>query len=171
MGVKSIHRPVIQHQNVVCFLDTGNPLGHNQLCGAGGIFWQKPPESWHPWQYPQRWWSHQNQHLWLLQQSACDTQPLLLPAGDIVAALFNQVLYPSGKRSMNSSAQASRQASAHSASVASSLPQRRLSRMVPENNTSFCKTTATDCAAPPCRSRGHLCRLHRRCPHPHRTGG
>ena len=43
---------------------------------------------------------------------------------------------------MNSSAQAMRQASSISASVASALPQRRFSRIVPENSVFFCSTIA-----------------------------
>ena len=53
------------------------------------------------------------------------------------------VSYPSGNCVMNSSACARRHASSSSASVASGLPQRRFSLMVPENSTFFCKTTAT----------------------------
>src|SRR5699024_2012518 len=44
---------------------------------------------------------------------------------------------------MNSSAQAALQASIHSSSVAWGLPQRRLSRIVPENRVFFCSTTET----------------------------
>ena len=54
-----------------------------------------------------------------------------------------QVSYFWGKRWINSSAQARRQASSHSSRAASSLPQRRFSRIVPENSTFFCSTTAT----------------------------
>ena len=54
-----------------------------------------------------------------------------------------QVLYLSGKRSMNSSAQASFATRMHSSSLAFSLPQRRLSRMVPENRTFFWSTMET----------------------------
>ena len=53
------------------------------------------------------------------------------------------VSYPSGIRSMNSSAQACAQTSLHSSSVAFSLPQRSFSRIEPENSTFFCSTTAT----------------------------
>ena len=44
---------------------------------------------------------------------------------------------------MNSSAAAILHASMHSSSVASSFPQRRLSRMVPENRVLFWRTFAT----------------------------
>ena len=47
------------------------------------------------------------------------------------------VLYLSGILSINSSAQASLHALIHSSSVAFSSPQRRFSRIVPENNTFF----------------------------------
>ena len=50
---------------------------------------------------------------------------------------------PSGSVSMNSSAFASLHARAISSSVASGFPHLRLSRMVPENSTFFCKTIAT----------------------------
>lgn len=53
------------------------------------------------------------------------------------------VSYPSGRRSINSSAQAARQASLHSSTVASSFPHLKLSRIVPEKSTFFCRTTET----------------------------
>lgn len=53
------------------------------------------------------------------------------------------VSYLSGICSINSSAQAYLQASMHSSLVACSFPQQRLSRIVPENKTFFCKTTDT----------------------------
>ena len=49
----------------------------------------------------------------------------------------------SGKLRMNSSACASLQASASSSSSASGLPQRMLSRMLPENSRFFCRTIET----------------------------
>ena len=45
-------------------------------------------------------------------------------------------------RSMNSSAQAMRQASRSSSSVAFSSPQRRFSLIVPEKSVFFCSTIA-----------------------------
>ena len=50
---------------------------------------------------------------------------------------------PSGIRERNSSAQAARQASHSSSSVAFSSPQRRFSRMVPEKRVFFCSTMLT----------------------------
>ena len=65
------------------------------------------------------------------------------PPETLVPPWSMTVSYRSGKLSMNSSAQAWRHASRHSSNVASSLPQRRFSRMVPENSVLFCRTIAT----------------------------
>ena len=65
------------------------------------------------------------------------------PPDTLVPPCSIQVLYLSGKRSMNSSAQASFAMRMHSSSLAFASPQRRLSRMVPLNSTFFCSTMDT----------------------------
>ncbi len=74
----------------------------------------------------------------LAMQSLC-----FCPPDTLVPPCSIKVSYPWGIFCINSSAQASSQACLHSSRVASLLPQRRLSRMVPENSTLFCSTTAT----------------------------
>ena len=84
------HNPaVIQHQNDVRLLHRGDPLGDNQLGGAGNLL-------------PEGLADHgvglgihggggvvQNQDFGLFQQRAGDAQPLLLSAGNIGAALLD----------------------------------------------------------------------------------
>ena len=74
----------------------------------------------------------------LAMQSLC-----LCPPETLVPPCSITVLYPSFILSMNSSAHAMRQALLQSSRLALGSPQRRLSRMVPEKSTFFCRTTDT----------------------------
>ena len=83
VGVKAADPAVVQHQDAVRVLHTGNALGNDDLGGSGDYRLQGIPD------FGIRGRIHgaggivQNQHFGLLQQGPGNTEPLLLPAGEV----------------------------------------------------------------------------------------
>ena len=77
------------------------------------------------------------------QQCAGNAEALLLAAGDVVAALLDVGLVLVGEALDKFIGAGLLAASSISASVASGLPQRRFSAIVPLNSSFFCSTMAT----------------------------
>ena len=89
MGAKAVDPAVVQHQDAVRVLHAGDPLGNDNLGGAGDAAGEGLAD------FAVRGGVHgaggvvQDEHLRPLQQGPGDAQPLLLPAGDVGAALLD----------------------------------------------------------------------------------
>ena len=134
MGAHGMDPAVLKDDDFIRMDDGGDPLGNDDFGGARQA-------AFHPFPYLRfRCRVHsacgivQNQHPGLLQQGPGNTEPLLLPAGYIYAALaqvgviavfqpFDKFIHAGG--------------SACLFSVASSFPHRRLSLTVPEKSVFF----------------------------------
>ena len=79
----------------------------------------------------------ENEYFRLFEKSARYAKALFLSAGNVRSALLYMRVIPSGKERTNSSACESLHASSISSSVASALPQRRFSFIVPEKRRFF----------------------------------
>ena len=92
MGAYVFHHAVVQHDDHIRILHGGDPLGDDELGGAGNFL-------------PERLTDHgvgtgvhggggvvQNEDLGLFQQRTGDAKTLLLTAGDVGAALLNVCL-------------------------------------------------------------------------------
>ena len=137
--------PAIVHdQDQVCVLNGGDALRNDQLCRAGNLAAESSTDARVRLGIHRRGGVVQDQDLRFFQKRSGDAQPLLLPAGDIRAALLDiGIVFLGEALDKFIRLQASLQIRSSSSSLASALPQRRFSRMVPENSTFFCRTTAT----------------------------
>ena len=86
MAVKGTDPTVVQHQDPVCPLHTGDPLGDDDLRDAGDLPGKCIPDPGVGGSIHCAGGIVQDQHLGPLQKGPGNTQPLLLAAGDIGAA-------------------------------------------------------------------------------------
>ncbi len=89
MAVKAADFAVLQHQNTIRVLYTGNALGNDDLSGSGNHCLQGLPNFGVCGGIHRAGRIVQDQHLGMLQQGSGNTQPLLLSAGEIDPSAFH----------------------------------------------------------------------------------
>ena len=88
------HLTVIQHNDLVCVHNGAYALSNDNSCGIGKLFRNAAPDRFVGLIVERREGVIENQYLGLSGNRSCDTESLLLTAGEVRAALSNGTLPP-----------------------------------------------------------------------------